>query len=126
MGYAISFIVQPVLHYGAYRTRSKAAVWLTSLTTLLSLTGSTGPFHYLMASVLTSASDNVELAYISSVTWNWINARCLSFCLDKLNEEESDVSALEEVLDMVAYTLYLPTAVSGPIIVYRKYRRGVS
>ena len=37
-----------------------------------------------------------------------------------------DRSIVDELVDMIGYVLYVPTAISGPIVVYRKYHKGVS
>ena len=39
---------------------------------------------------------------------------------------QQDRSIVDELVDMIGYVLYVPTAISGPIVVYRKYHKGVS
>ena len=58
--------------------------------------------------------------------------RGLSFCMDKLDgvirqaENEEPPTVIDEFIDLIGYVLYIPAAVSGPIVVYRKYHKGVS
>ena len=62
-----------------------------------------------------------------------VNPRCLSFCMDKLedgviqkDDGEEGIPVLEDLVDMVGYVLYIPTVISGPIVVYRYNRRYVA
>ena len=64
--------------------------------------------------------------YIGHVIYAWINARCLSFCLDYLwNEAPRANHVLGDFINMIAHAFYMPVAISGPIINYHVFHAGV-
>ena len=52
--------------------------------------------------------------------------------MDKLEDgvipkdDGEGIPVLEDLVDMVGYVLYIPTVISGPIVVYRYNRRYVA
>jgi len=126
-----SMLAQPLVYFVAFLTRSKVLVWAASLGTLYSLTASSGPFFNLMDELVPAVNEFSNHRYIAHVTWAWINARCLSFCMDKLEDgviqkdDGEGIPVLEDLVDMVGYVLYIPTVISGPIVVYRKHYKGM-
>jgi len=131
LGVAFSMLIHPAIYFVSYLTGLKIVVWAASLGTLLSLNGLGGPFFTFMSALIHSkhihSEEGRNVQYMCHVTWAWINARCLSFCLDKIDGvvKDPDNSKLDDFIDMVCHSLYLPSAVSGPIIVYRKFHKGM-
>ena len=64
--------------------------------------------------------------YVIIVTWNWVNSRCVSCCLDRIWKEvkPSGKGKLYDMIEMMAYCFYLPSSISGPIMIYKDFHDG--
>ena len=63
--------------------------------------------------------------YLTSVLLAWINARCVSFCLDRYwgrVERETDLTTGFAML--TAYCFYLPLGIMGPLVTSKKFKDG--
>ena len=63
--------------------------------------------------------------YLTSILLAWINARCVSFCLDRYwgrVERETDLMAGFAML--TAYCFYLPLGIMGPLVTSKKFKDG--
>ena len=61
--------------------------------------------------------------YLTAALIAWINARCVSFCLDRIwgrvKREEGFTSGL---IMMSAYCFYLPLGIMGPLVTSKKFK----
>ena len=66
--------------------------------------------------------------YITHVTMNWINSRCVSFCLDVIwgDVKDHDHWNLSNFMKLLSFCFYLPLTISGPLINYKDFHYGVS
>ena len=112
--------IQPILIYFVLQTRSKAAVWTTSLITLMALRPNFGlPLGPIVVQYLLSVG-NHEILIAFYTFWSWTNLRCISYSLDMIDGESSG-----NLFDLTSYVFYPPILLSGPVIIYRIYHKGV-
>ena len=85
---------------------------------------------YLVEDPEKSRYDAYFTSYLISVTWHWTNLRCVSYCLDVIDGVTKNplpgYSKGQELLDFLCYIFYFPVCISGPVIVYRNFHKGVS
>ena len=63
--------------------------------------------------------------YLTSVLLAWINARCVSFCLDRYwGRVEREPSLVEGFTMLTAYCFYLPLGIMGPLVTSKKFKEG--
>ena len=67
-----------------------------------------------------------ELDYIFHQILIWVNLRCVSYCLDNIwGDVEENPSTIWNFLEMLSYCFYLPVCISGPLINFQEYKKGV-
>lgn len=59
---------------------------------------------------------NEQTAYITIITIFWMNLRCVSYSLDVIGSKEK-----RDLIALISYCLYLPTAFCGPLIPYKDF-----
>ena len=61
--------------------------------------------------------------YLTSVLMAWINARCVSFCLDRFGGKvEREKSLVSGFIMLTAFCFYLPLGVMGPLVTSKKFK----
>merc|ERR1719239_2075871 len=75
--------------------------------------------------------------YFSNETWNfegyltmiamaWINARCVSFCLDRVwGRVDRESTIFTSFINIIAYCFYLPLCIMGPLITSKQFKEGM-
>ena len=69
-----------------------------------------------------------QVRYVTTVIMFWVNSRCVSYCLDNIWGdviEEEDVSEIWKFMQMISFCFYIPLCISGPLITYKDYQKGV-
>ncbi|UYV83566.1 hypothetical protein LAZ67_23001490, partial [Cordylochernes scorpioides] len=102
-----------LLMVAAHRTGSRPLCLGLAITivTLLSLS----PYFTLKKVILPEAE---VPQFLFDVGLSWLSARCLSFALDRLENGTYRYLAVVDLVDILAYCLYLPVLFSGPVILY--------
>ena len=59
--------------------------------------------------------------FLMKVSLAWLNAKCLSFAIDSINDSSLKPFNLNSTLTIFAYCLYFPTFLSGPIYNYSNF-----
>ena len=55
--------------------------------------------------------------YLTSILLAWVNARCVSFALDRLwGRTDPEPGQLAGLLNITAFSFYLPLGVMGPLV----------
>ncbi len=116
---AVAFIaLQPAAFLLVMRTtRSQALIYALSLCYIV--------FQELYGFTLFEERENEvgDAQEIADVAGNWINLRCVSFCIERLWSNDDDVKSLsEDAQSLFAYAFYLPTVATGPIVNYDKFQ----
>ena len=113
----IILMVQPVVFFIiAEITQSYIVIWSVA----------SGIIVFLIESIMFEDSNS---NYIIPLAMCWINSRCVSFCLDHIWKNvsmEAGETKLWKFVKMIAFCLYLPNCINGPLITYEDYYRGVS
>ena len=115
---------QPLSMFFVHLTGSSVLVWVASFVFLFVTKSFTAPLYH-MHKYLLKESDGAE-HYVIIVTWYWVNSRCVSFCLDRIwkEVEPSSKGKFQDLIEMFAYCFYLPTSISGPIMIYKDFHEG--
>ena len=78
--------------------------------------------YFYICSILDATSTE---EYVCSVTWFWVNCRCISFCLDRIwGEVEPKSAKVHDLIEMFTFCFYLPVNISGPIMIYKDFHDG--
>ena len=115
---------QPLAMFTIHLAGSSLLVWLCALVFLFIEKEWSGPLFHLNKYFLEGCTGTDE--YVIYVTWYWVNSRCVSFCLDRIwkEVEPSSKGKLHDLIEMLAYCFYLPTNISGPIMIYKDFNEG--
>ena len=63
--------------------------------------------------------------YLTSILLAWINARCVSFCLDRYwGRVERETDLMTGFAMLTAYCFYLPLGIMGPLVTSKKFKDG--
>ncbi|RZB54409.1 protein-cysteine N-palmitoyltransferase Rasp, partial [Asbolus verrucosus] len=113
----VVILFQPLVFTVAYTWRSKFVIWLCNGIALLLISVckhySAGE-EFLIIFKLTDKE-----TYITILAIFWMNLRCVSYYLDLLDVPERE----QRLMNFLSYSLYLPTAFSGPFIPYKDFKR---
>ena len=61
--------------------------------------------------------------YLTAVLMAWINARCVSYCLDRIwGRVEREEGLLSGFVMLSAYCFYLPLGIMGPLVTSKKFK----
>ena len=115
---------QPISMFLVHLSGSSFLVWVASFVFLFVTQPFMGPLHH-MHRYFVSQSTSAK-HYVIVVTWYWVNSRCVSFCLDRIwKEVEGSIKGkFQDLIEMLAYSFYLPTSISGPIMIYKDFYEG--
>ena len=96
-------------------------VWLVSISYLLLL--NTYPLKDMKDWLFPDYSSQMHEGYLTSVLLAWINARCVSFCLDRhWSRVERETSLAAGFTMLTAYCFYLPLGIMGPLVTSKKFK----
>ena len=117
-------LFQPISMFVLHLSGSSVLVWMGSFLFLFVTKPFTGPLYYMHKYSVKQATSAEH--YVIIVTWYWVNSRCVSCCLDRIWKEvkPSGKGKLYDMIEMMAYCFYLPTSISGPIMIYKDFHDG--
>ena len=65
--------------------------------------------------------------YLTAVLMAWINARCVSYCLDRIwGTVEREEGVISGFVMLTAYCFYLPLGIMGPLVTSKKFKDSVN
>ena len=69
-----------------------------------------------------------EIESISTKIMFWVNCRCVSYCLDNIGRDvvEETTSHFWNFIEMLSFCFYIPLCITGPLITFTEYKKGVS
>lgn len=119
----VFIFLQPVLYSTIiFCGGKKATVWITSILLLGSY--NTLKFKYFFWYILDSEDLQEEEVYLLMGCIAWIELRCISFCIDYIDNKDShNISKSQCLLNMLSYVIYLPVLYSGPVILYKDFEK---
>lgn len=104
-----ALFLQPIVFEVTFRLfKTKAAVWVTNLFFLIGI-------NYIKKVDYFEGNEGRFLLWILSTCW--INLKCLSCCVDKV-----DVEQKSDVLVELAYFFYFPTFFVGPFVNFADFQ----
>lgn len=125
MGWKQLFFIflQPVLYSGIiFCGGKKAIVWITSILLLASY--NTLKFKYFFWYLLDHDDLQDEEVYLLMGCIAWIELRCISFCIDYIdNKSSKNIPKSQSFLNMLSYVIYLPVLYLGPVILYEEFEK---
>ena len=96
-------------------------VWAVSISYILLL--NTFPLKDMKDWLFPDYASQMHEGYIVSVYMAWINARCVSFCLDRYwARVERETGLVEGFTMLTAYCFYLPLGIMGPLVTSKKFK----
>lgn len=122
----IYLFLQITLVFLAYFTTSSAkAVWVVSISYILCL--NIYPLKDFRNYIFSTENSQFYEGYLTSILLAWMNARCVSFSLDRLwNKVEPEDNFWSGYLHLTAYCFYLPLGVMGPLVSSRKFKESLT
>lgn len=103
----------------------KTTLWITSILLLGSY--NTLKFKYFFWHLLDREDLQDEEVYMLMGCIGWILLRCISFCIDYIdNKDSNNMSKSQTLLNMLSYVMYLPVLYSGPVILYKDFKKSFS
>jgi hypothetical protein len=112
--------LQIIIIFLASFTNSALFVWFCAISYVLAQ--NYYPLNIINKKLFPTYDSQMYESYLTSVTSAWINARCVSYSLDRIwGDVSSDESAVTSFAKLTSYCFYLPTGVMGPLITYKKY-----
>jgi len=106
--------LQIAVLWTAYLTNSAKVVWVVAVSYILCL--NMFPLKNMKDSLFPDHSSQLYQGYLTSVLLAWINARCVSFALDRIWHKVEKETLLSSLLMIIAYCFYLPLGVMGPLV----------
>lgn len=120
----LSVFLQIVFLFLISLTRSVKLLWVSAI--LYVVAQDYKPFTDLKSYIFPTYESLLYEGYLTSVINAWINARCISFALDRIwGEVKSDEGYVQSFLKLTAFCFYLPTGVMGPLITYKKFEESL-
>lgn len=118
--------IQPVLYsIIIFCGGKKGTLWITSILLLGSY--NTLKFKYFFWYLLDNEDLRDEEVYLLMGCIAWIELRCISFCIDYIdNKDSKNIPKSQSLLNLLSYVLYLPVLYSGPVILYKDFERSFS
>ena len=96
-------------------------VWAVSISYILLL--NTFPLRDMKDWLFPDYHSQMHEGYLTSVLMAWINARCVSFCLDRFWQRvEREPSLVTAFTMLTAFCFYLPLGVMGPLVTSKKFK----
>ena len=96
-------------------------MWAVSISYILLL--NTWPLQDIKHSMFPDHNSQMHEGYLTSVILAWVNARCVSFCLDRIwGRVEREQSLLSGFIMLSAFCFYLPLGIMGPLVTSKKFK----
>ena len=100
-------------------------VWAVSISYILLL--NTFPLKDMKDWIFPDHSSQMYEGYLTSVLLAWINARCVSFSMDRVwARVETETSVVSGLVMLTAYCFYLPLGIMGPLVTSKKFKEGIT
>ena len=121
-GWAILYIYVCIfVMFGVHLLNSAILVWAVSISYILLL--NTFPLRDFKDWIFPDHEGQMHEGYLTSVLLAWINARCVSFSLDRIwGRVEREESTLEGLTMLSAYSFYLPLGIMGPLVTSKTFK----
>lgn len=119
----VLIFLQPILYSTIiFCGGKKVTLWITSILLLGSY--NTLKFKYFFWYLLDRDDLQDEEVYLLMGCIAWIELRCISFCIDYIdNKDSKNIPKPQSFLNMLSYVIYLPVLYSGPVILYKDFER---
>ena len=96
-------------------------VWAVSISYILLL--NTYPLNELKDWIFPDHNSQMYEGYLTAVLIAWINARCVSYCLDRIwGRVEREEGVMSGLVMLTAYCFYLPLGIMGPLVTSKKFK----
>lgn len=112
--------LQIVVIWAAYHTNSAKVVWVVAISYILCL--NIFPLKTMKDSLFPNHASQLYQGYLTSVLLAWINARCVSFALDRIWYNVERESVANSLLMLTAFCFYLPLGVMGPLVSSKTFK----
>eukprot|EP00092_Neocalanus_flemingeri_P032713 GFUD01035582.1.p1 GENE.GFUD01035582.1~~GFUD01035582.1.p1 ORF type:complete len:532 (+),score=158.44 GFUD01035582.1:59-1654(+) len=112
--------LQIVVIWAAYHTNSAKVVWVVSISYILCL--NMFPLKTMKDSLFPDHASQLYQGYLTSVLLAWINARCISFALDRIWYKVERETVVTSFLMLTAFCFYLPLGVMGPLVSSKTFK----
>ena len=80
------------------------------------------PLKTMKDSLFPTHASQLYQGYLTSVLLAWINARCVSFALDRIWYNVERETAANSLLMLTAFCFYLPLGVMGPLVSSKTFK----
>lgn len=127
MGYRQLIIIaaQPLLYSTILLCGGKKlSIWIASFVLLVGY--NSFKYTYYFWYFLDHENLYDEEVYLLLFCVAWILLRCISFCIDYVDNENSsnnNPSRIETIVNMLSYILYVPLLYTGPVILYEEFEK---
>ncbi|CAG2119964.1 unnamed protein product, partial [Medioppia subpectinata] len=78
-------------------------------------------FHNPLVPIKSSLELNERQSFLFEVCMAWLNAKCLSLSIDRIRSQRHKTFQTNQLIQCVAYCLYLPAFFTGPIHQYNTF-----
>ena len=95
-------------------------VWLVAM--LYILCQNTAPFTTIIDFMFPDRESKMFQGYLTSILMACMNARCVSFALDRILYKEKRETLLSSLLMLTAFCFYLPLSVMGPLVSSKTFK----
>ena len=99
-------------------------VWFVAISYILCL--NVFPLRTMKEYLFKTHASQLYEGYLTSVLLAWINARCVSFSLDRIWGNVEKESLLQGLLMLVAFCFYLPLGIMGPLVTSKTFKQSFS
>jgi len=112
--------IQILTIWTAYHTNSAKVVWVVAISYILCL--NMFPLKTMKDYLFPDHPSQLYQGYLTSVLLAWINARCVSFALDRIWYKVEKEGLATSLLMVTAYSFYLPLGVMGPLVSSKTFK----
>ena len=95
-------------------------VWVVAISYILCL--NMFPLKTMKDSMFPDHASQLYQGYLTSVLLAWINARCVSFALDRIWYKVEKETVVTSFLMLTAFCFYLPLGVMGPLVSSKTFK----
>ncbi|KAM3967903.1 protein-cysteine N-palmitoyltransferase Rasp [Aphomia sociella] len=126
----IVILIQPIIFITIiFIGGKKLSIWITGILLLVSYNSL--KYKYFFWYFLDREQLQDEEVYLILFTIAWIELRCISFCIDYIDKEDkymnmnnyNHATAVDTIVAMFSYILYLPLLYIGPMILYDDFEK---
>ena len=95
-------------------------VWLVAI--LYILCQGMAPFTTITDFMFPDTASKMFQGYLTSILMGFINARCVSFALDRILYKEKRETLITSLLMVTAFCFYLPLSMMGPLVSSKTFK----